>query len=71
MSKRKELLAAGYIRDILFQKIDDCKSYLHNLDQRKAEYKILDTYIRDDNSVIIRILQQYNNAPLIQLYEED
>ena len=71
MSKRKELLAAGYIRDILFQKIDDYKSYLHNLDQRKAEYKILDTYIRDDNSVIIRILQQYNNAPLIQLYEED
>ena len=71
MGRRKELLAAGYIRDILFRTGEDCQAYIYNLDQRKAEYKILDTYTRNDGSVIIRILQQYNNAPLIQLYEED
>lgn len=70
MSRRKELLAAGYIRDILFRNGDDCQVYIYGLDHQKVEYKILNTYNRDDGSVIIRILQQYNNVPLVQLNED-
>lgn len=64
---RKELLAAGYIRDILFCSNDEVDLYIHNLEHRCFEYKILDRYVRDDGSEIIRILQQYNNVPLIEL----
>ena len=42
--------------------------YLYDLDHKKRVYKILDTYTRKDGSIIVRILQQYNNADLIQLF---
>ena len=69
--RRKELLAAGFVRDILFRNGDDCQVYISELDHRKVNYKILDSAVRDDGGVIIRILQQYNNVPLIQLYDDD
>lgn len=67
----KELIAAGYVRDIKFESAYALEIYLYGLDHRKALYKILDRYDREDGSVIVRILQQYNNSPLIQLYKED
>ena len=70
LKRRKETLAAGYIRDILFRTGDDCQVYIYDLDHRHVDYKILETTARDDGSVIIRILQQYNNSPLIQLFDE-
>lgn len=70
MSRRKELLAAGYIRDILFATVEDLERYLDSLNHRKQQYKVLETFERNDRSVIIRILQQYNNVPLVQLYED-
>lgn len=66
----KQVLAAGYVRDLLFESAYALEIYLYGLDHRKAQYKILDKFTRDDGSVIIRILQQYNNSPLIQLFEE-
>ena len=66
MSKR--LLAAGYVRDLMFDCSDSLEIYLYQLDKR-FHYKILDKFVRDDGSVIIRILQQYNASPLIQLYD--
>lgn len=66
--KAKELLAAGYVRDILFRSKDVFDLYLYDLDHKKRVYKILDTYTRKDGSIIVRILQQYNNADLIQLF---
>lgn len=68
--KRKELLAAGYVRDILFRDMEECEIYLGGLRNKMLAYKILDSFTRDDGSVIIRILQQYNNAPMIQLYND-
>ncbi|MBQ2858600.1 MAG: hypothetical protein IJA45_01765 [Oscillospiraceae bacterium] len=65
--RRKELLAAGYIRDVLFRNSDDCQVYIYDLDHGGVDYRILDSFNRDDGSVIIRILQQYNNCPLIEL----
>lgn len=70
MAKRKELLAAGYVRDILFLNMEECEIYLAGLRAKMLAYKILDSHTRDDGSMIIRILQQYNNAPMIQLYND-
>ena len=66
--KAKELLAAGYVRDILFRSKEVFDLYLYDLDHKKRVYKVLDTYTRDDGSIIVRILQQYNDTELIQLY---
>ena len=65
--RRKELLAAGLIRDILFCSNDEVDLYIHELEHRCVQYEILDRYVRDDGSEIIRIMQQYNNVPLIEL----
>ena len=69
--RTKTLLAAGYVRDILFSCKDAFDLYLYDLDHRKASYKVLDTFVRDDSSIIVRILQQYNNVDLIELYEDN
>lgn len=66
--KAKTLLAAGIVRDIEFRSKDVFVLYLYDLDHRKVNYKVLDSYIREDGSMIVRILQQYNNVDLIQLY---
>lgn len=63
----KRLLAAGYLRDIEFDCQDSLDLYLYALDHKCLQYRILDKYVRSDGSIIIRILQQYNNADLIQL----
>lgn len=68
--RRKEILAAGYVRDILFETVEDMEAYLNGMQIRKQNYKVLETFERNDRTVIIRILQQYNNSPLIQLYQD-
>ena len=55
MSRKKEILAAGYFRDILFQSKDDLELYIYQLQHRYQNYKILEQYNREDGSVIIRI----------------
>ena len=69
--KAKEILAAGYVRDILFRSKKVFDLYLYNLDHRKIYYQVIETFIRDDGSIIARILQQYNSAPMIQLFKEE
>lgn len=71
MTKTKEVLAAGIVRDLQFCSLYALDVYLSGLDQRKTAYKVLETYEREDLSVIVRIVTQYNNSPLIQLYKED
>lgn len=63
----KCLLAAGIVRDFEFLCMDHLEVYLHSLDQRKIVYKVLETFERPDETVPVRIVQQYNNADLIQL----
>lgn len=65
----KTLLAAGIVRDYEFLSIDDLDIHLYSLDHRKISYKVLETFERPDGTVLVRILQQYNSSPLIQLYE--
>lgn len=69
MNKPKELLAAGIIRDIRFKNQLKLRIYIGGLEQRKAQYKILERVDCEDGTILIRIIQQYNTAPLIELYE--
>lgn len=66
--RTKYLLAAGIVRDIEFRSKEVFDLYLYALDHRKAVYKVLDTYVRQDGSIIVRIVQQYNGSDLIQLF---
>ena len=68
--KAKEILAAGIVRDILFVNQAAVDVYLEKLQQSYYEFEVLDKFTRDDGSVIIRIVQQYNNSPLISLYDD-
>lgn len=70
MARTKTVLAAGYVRDLLFTSEAHAQGYIQKLDYQGVEYKILDSYRREDGTVIIRVLQQYNNSPLISLYNE-
>ena len=65
--KRRELLAAGYLRDFRFCSMDELECYLQELDQKKTCYRVLETCPRPDGTVLVRILQQYNQSDLIQL----
>ena len=66
----RRLLAAGIVRDLEFDSRDRFYLYLYELEHRSIQYKVLDTHVRSDGSFIVRIVQQYNQADLIQLYED-
>ena len=63
----KTLLAAGVLRDFEFSSVMELINYVNRLDQRGVLWEELDRYSRSDGSVIVRILQQYNSADLIEL----
>jgi hypothetical protein len=63
----KTVLAAGIVLDLLFRSGDDLDLYLYSLDHRHITYAILDKLQRDDGSVIIRIVKNYNSCELIEL----
>ena len=68
--KIKTILAAGYVRDILFINQAAVDVYLTKLQHDLYEFKVLDKFTHEDGRVIIRIVQQYNNSPLIKLYDD-
>ena len=70
MNKRRELLAAGIVRDIRFQNEAEYDIHIYNLNHKYADYKLLEKVKREDGTVLARIVEQYNNTPLIQLYED-
>ena len=71
MTKTKEILAAGIVQDIQFCTHYALDVYLYGLERGNVTHKVLETFERQDGSVICRIVKQYNNSPLIQLYKED
>lgn len=66
----KQVLAAGLVQDIKFVCKASYDRYLFELSYKKVHYQILETVTCDDGSIIIRILKQYNNVELIQLFDE-
>lgn len=63
----KFLLAAGIVRDYAFASMSDLELHLYSLDHRKVNYRVMETFECPDGTVLVRILQQYNNSDLIQL----
>ena len=65
MSKR--VLAAGIVRDFEFDCMEQLEIYLYQLQRRCISYKVIETYERCDNSVVVRILMQFGNYRLVDL----
>ena len=65
----KKILAAGIVRDLEFDSQESLDKYINRFELFCARYEILDKFIRDDGSVIARIVTQYNDSDLIKLYE--
>ena len=68
MVKSKLILAAGILKDIRFASADDADLYLYKLDHSRITYQVLDSCRCDDGSVILRVVQRYNDCELIQVY---
>jgi hypothetical protein len=43
---------------------EEIKKYKENLEKSKTEYKILEENEQPDGSVIMKIIKQYNTAPV-------
>ena len=71
MGKRKELLAAGIVKDYRFQNQSELNIYLYDLEYKQIQHQILEQITKQDGTVLARITVGYNNTPLIQLYNED
>lgn len=67
---KKELLAAGLIKDYRFINEDEYRLYIHELNCKKMRYQILERVTRENGTVLLRISLGYNQTPLIQLYED-
>ena len=64
--KRKKLLAAGIIRDFRFKNKEEYQKYLTWI---RGKYEVIEMVEKMDGTVLARILTQYNNTELIQLFE--
>ena len=69
MAKVKQILAAGIVRDILFDSPDSADLYLYRLVHRGFTFKVLQSCRFYDGTVILRVLQRYNDYDLIELYD--
>ena len=68
--QKRELLAAGIVRDIRFSSMMQLNIYLDRLEKDKKQFKVLETCERPTGEVLCRIVQAYNNSPLIELYND-
>lgn len=67
--KKRELLAAGLVKDYRFINVGQYELYMQDLDHKKIRYEILEKVSREDGTVLLRISVGYNHTPMIQLYE--
>lgn len=63
----KQILAAGIVQDICFSCMEARNKYLRRLDSYRMNYQLVDTYERQDGSVIIRIIKPYNGSDVIRI----
>lgn len=68
MNKKRELLAAGIVKDYRFSSWTEYENYLEELEGKKITYKVLETHECQDGTVLARIVQEYNCSRLIELY---
>ena len=70
LRKSKELLAGGIVRDLRFRSKAQYQAYLLGRKAAHEKYQVLDVLEQEDGAIIARILGQYNNAPLIKLFND-
>lgn len=63
----KQLLAAGIVRDFRFSSYGSYIAYLRGLDNRKQTFQVVENVLCEDNTILARIVFQYNGSPLIEL----
>ena len=57
----KEDVGHDYAMELVKQEVEQ---YKKKLDQNKTKYKIIEESKQDDDSVIIKIIKQYNASPV-------
>ena len=67
MAKRQRVLAAGVVKDILFENIEALDGYLNKLEEHGTEHYVLETLEREDLTVIARIVSEWNYGELIKI----
>lgn len=65
--KKRELLAAGIVRDFRFRDDATYQEYLEDLAYQSTEYEVLQREPSKNGTVLARIVTQYNNTDLINL----
>ena len=70
MRKSKELLAGGIVRDLRFRSKTHYQAYLIDRKVAKEQYEVLEVVEQADGTILARIVGQYNNAPLIKLFND-
>lgn len=68
MNKKRELLAAGIVKDYRFSSWTEYENYLEELEGKKITYKVLETFHCQDDTVLVRIAVGYNSSRLNELY---
>ena len=70
MSRRRELLAAGVVRDFRFKDQNELDIHLYGLKKKEIRYKVLEQVTERGGTILARILQEHGTAQLIELYED-
>ena len=65
--KKRDLLAAGIVRDFRFRDEAAYQEYLEDLAYRGQEYEVLQREPSKNGTVLARIVTQYNDSDLIDL----
>ena len=63
----KVVRASGLVRDIDFEPSGRLTQYLSALDRAGIAYKIIDRFDRADGSIVVRIVVQWRDDPMIEL----
>ncbi len=57
----KEDLEHSYAAKLVREEVEQ---YKKKLDQKQTKYRIVEESVQDDDSIIIKIIKQYNESPI-------
>ncbi len=59
------LLKDDVARDWAIKQVEqEVEQYKKNLERNHTQYKILDQVVQPDGSIIVKVIKQYNSAPV-------
>lgn len=66
----KKVIAAGIVRILEFNSLQEAANYTSKLDRKKERYKIIALKKAKDDKHRMKIITSYNSSPLIEAVEE-